>query len=334
MRLDPFEHGSNFWNDENEPIGADIDAHAEQRLGGAVDVEQVAIRGDDQNRIRQTVDRRLEILLGLQELPQRAFAVLLKTRRHVVEVFGQRCHFVFPLYQRAHAEITFADTPRDPTEDRERPKQTRHPGRRSEQRAGESGEPREDGDATPTLAGALGLGALLDHRILVHVQDDVGRVLDGNERREKLAKVIVLALFGRQRLVALVMLEVAGPRLPQTMRGFGLADFGDVQFLDAQLVFEAPPRQCGLLSADFGPTGHREKRSAVDALDRFFHALSGQHAPVIIIEDPARAATERHRRDPAGDDGDAERNQKWRERQEELGSQTHGCFGASPIETM
>ena len=70
-------------------------------------------------------------------------------------------------------------------------------------------------------------------------------------------------------------------------------ELGDIVALDGQLHGEPLAVFVDLRQGFLLPAGGEEDRAAIDALDRLFHPLGGQHAAVVLAEDGRRLFAER-----------------------------------------
>ena len=121
-----------------EGLGAGRDL--EQRLGRLVHVQHAPLDREDEHGVRQAVDGRLRRLLGLEQLAERAAAILAKLVRHHVQLATDLRDLVLAAQPCARIEVPFADAADGEREQLEGAQGTPGEPYRSEQRQPESAD--------------------------------------------------------------------------------------------------------------------------------------------------------------------------------------------------
>src|SRR5205085_6607826 len=136
--------------------------------------------------------------------------------------------------------------------------------------------------------------AFQDDRVLVELEDPLGGRFDARESRLHFLEIAAPQLpWVAELLVAIVAGEVVVPGGAELAGRLWLALLGDVVLLHGKLFAEAADVGRSLFDGFVGAAGRPEERGAVDALERLFHALRGEDAAVVVLQDPLRAAPER-----------------------------------------
>jgi hypothetical protein len=186
VAADAIEHGAQRRVGGREAL---LEADAQQALGALVQVQQMALDRDHDDRIRKAVDHGLGRPVRREQLAERALAVALEPLGHRVELAREPRDLVRAVDARARLDVAFTEPARGVTEHRERTQHARRERTRAPHTRQATEQHDRDQQSLELARRALRGVALVDHRVLVQRENDLGGALELVERRAQLGEI-------------------------------------------------------------------------------------------------------------------------------------------------